>query len=397
MSNKVAIVGAGQAGLTAAVALRDSGWKGDIHLIGAEDHLPYQRPPLSKGYLAGSETKSDLILRSSESLDRDRIDLHLGTEVTSIDRHDRTVTLARGTCLNYDTLILATGSNLRTLNVPGNDLDGVHFIRTIQNSNALRDSFADSGATVFIGGGFLNLEVAAEAAKHGPVTVLEVAPQILGRVLSHETAEALVEYHQSEGIVIRCGIDVAELRGRDGRVTGVALANGEVLSTDRVVVSVGTVANDSIARRCGLATDGGIVVDSHLRTNDPHIFAVGDCARHPNAFAQAEMRVESVQNATDQARHVARQIAHKHDNDYVTVPWFWSTQGTRRLQIAGIAHPDDGIRIAERGGRGKLVVERLRQGRISAVETINAPGAHMKARRALVEFPEPQASLGMSS
>lgn len=397
MSKEVVIVGAGQAGLTAAVALRDSGWEGHIRLIGAEDRLPYQRPPLSKGYLAGSETASDLLLRSAEALERDRIDIHLGVEVTSVDRRSRTVNLSTGECLIYDTLILATGSNLRTLRVPGSDLDGVHLVRTVQDSDALRDDFADSGATVFIGGGFLNLEVAAEAVKHGSVTVLEVAPQILGRVLSPETAAALAEYHQGEGITIRCGVEVAELSGSNGRVTGVTLADGEVIPADRVVVSVGTVANDSIARACRLPADGGIIVDSRLRTIDPHIFAIGDCARHPNAFAQAEMRVESVQNATDQARHVAGQIVHGHENDYMTVPWFWSAQGTQRLQIAGIARPDDGTRIAERGERGKLVVERLRDGRVSAVETINAPGAHMKARRALAEFPELYARIEISS
>ena len=385
MSNNVVIIGAGQAGLTAAMSLRNKGWSHQIHLIGAEAVLPYQRPPLSKGYLAGTETAADLALTSTQALQDHNITTHFSTEVVQVDRASQQVSLSNGTTLPYAWLIFATGSQPRALNIPGSDLAGIHAVRTIADADTLRASFQDGGDTVFIGAGFLNLEVAIEAAKHGSVTVLEVAPQILGRVLSRPAADALADYHASLGIDIRCGVSIKHILGDRGQVTGVELDDGTQVAASRVVLSVGAVARDELADQAGLETAGGIVVDGQLRTSDPTIFAIGDCAVFPSVFADTQTRVESVQNATDQARHVAGVITGETKQPYQAVPWFWSSQGERRLQIAGIAGPNDEAVVVEHNeAKGKMVVERRRDGRVVAVETINAPGPHMKARKTLV-------------
>lgn len=383
MTGNAVIIGAGQAGLTAATALREQGWEGEIHLIGEEEHLPYQRPPLSKGYLAGYENRETLLLRSRTAIEQDGVMLHLGTRVAAINRAERSVELEGSRALPYEVLIIATGSAPRLLGIPGSDLEGVHAVRTIEDADRLRDDLARGGRTVFIGAGFLNLEVAVEALKHGEVSVLEVAPQILGRVLSRETANALQQYHSDLGIEIRCDAAITALRGGGGRVIGIELASGEVVPAERVVLSIGAIARDELAAAAGLETHGGIVVDSALRTSDDRIFAIGDCAKYPSPWAGMRMRVESVQNATDQARHLAETLVAGRDDPYRAVPWFWSVQGERRLQIAGIAMPDDEARLVEQGEAGRLVVERLRGGEVVAVESVNAPAAHMKARREL--------------
>lgn len=385
MHDDVVIIGAGQAGLTAAMSLREKGWAGGIHLIGAEDRLPYQRPPLSKGYLSGTEAESDLALATDKTLADQNIDTHFGATATNIDREHQVVALCNGIQLPYRWLIFATGSQPRQLNVPGKELSGIHAVRTIHDADALRASFAEAtGPTIFIGGGFLNLEVAVPAAEHGAVTVLEVAPQILGRVLSRPAANSLAQYHASLGVEIRCGVTIHRVLGDNGKVTGVEIDDGEVVPAQRVVLSVGAVARDELAFAAGLETAGGVVVDEYLRTEDPAIFAIGDCAVFPNTHAGTQMRVESVQNATDHARHVAGLITKTVDEGYQALPWFWSVQGERRLQIAGLASPEDEAQVVDQDDtKGKLVVERYRTNRLVAVETINAPGPHMKARRTL--------------
>ena len=384
MTTNVVIIGAGQAGVTAALSLRDQGWDQEIHIIGAEDHVPYQRPPLSKGYLAGTEDISDLALCSTAALDNQQITTHFGVAVTQLHREQKVVVLDNGKRLQYRWLIIATGSEPRDLMVPGNELSGLHSVRTVEDADALRECFTNGGHTVFIGGGFLNLEVAAEAARHGSVTVLEVAPQILGRVLSRPAAEALAKHHQQLGVDIRCGTSIRAILGEKNKVVAVELEDGERIATARVVVSVGATARDELAAQAGLVTDAGIIVDEQLRTSDDSIFAIGDCAVYPSVYAGSTMRVESVQNATDQARHVASVITTGSLEDYRAVPWFWSIQGTQRLQIAGLALPDDDTRVVQHDeATGKLVVERMRDDRLVAVETINAPGPHMKARKTL--------------
>lgn len=385
--SSVVIVGAGQAGLSAAVALRSEGWEGAIYLIGEETEAPYQRPPLTKGYLSGAETPSDLLLRNLDALLKDEIDFRPGTLVETIDLEQRRVICSDGDAIDYDFLILATGSTPRRLNLPGCELEGIYTIRTVEDANRLREHFQLKGDTVFVGGGFLNLEVAIEAAKYGRATVIEVGPQILGRVVSPETACALAQYHSTVGVDIQCNANISSIESENDSVSAVILEDGRRIPASRVIVSIGAVPTDSLASSVGLATDNGVVVDNLLRTNAPGVYAIGDCATYPNRYSGTRMRVESVQNATDQARYVARQIVAGPDetSQYSDVPWFWSNQGAKRLQIAGIALPSDETRVVQSDESGKLIVERLRRGEVVAVETINAPGAHMKARKTLAK------------
>lgn len=395
MNQNIVIIGAGQAGLTAALSLREQGWNHGLYLIGDENRTPYQRPPLSKGYLSGIESTDDLALCTNQVLLDRGVTTHFGVEAVQINRLQKLITLSDGSTLDYQWLIFATGSTPRQLDLPGHKLSGIHTIRKVQDADSLQASFKEGGRTLFIGGGFLNLEVAFEASQHGPTTVLELAPQLLGRALSRPAADELQRYHQQRGVDVRCGIQIAEILGSDGAVSGVRLSTGEVISAARIVASIGATARDELAAQAGLETAGGIVVDAYLRTGDDSVFAIGDCATYPNMFSGSSMRVESVQNATDQARHVAAFLTNNSQDCYRAVPWFWSTQGDRRLQIAGLALPDDANRVVERDHRkGKLVVERLRGDQVVAVETINAPGPHMKARKSISAAMPPSTKVG---
>ncbi|MCU4298790.1 FAD-dependent oxidoreductase [Brevibacterium permense] len=383
MDSRIVTIGAGQAGLTASVSLRESGWTGPITLVGEENHSPYQRPPLSKGYLSGAEGDDTLTLKSDAALERADIAVVLGKQAIAIDRHQQHVILEDGTTVPYDFLILATGSSVRELSIPGNDLEGIHYVRTVGDADELRADFELGGDTVFIGGGFLNLEIAVQAQRVGHVTIAEVGSQILGRVVSQETANALADRHREQGMEILTGVEVAEICGEHGRVAGITLKSGENFPTRRVVVSIGSVARTNLAETAGLEVDRGILVDKNLRTSDPRIFAIGDCAKYPNRYAGIDMRVESVQNAADHGRFLATVLTGACKDGYCSVPWFWSTQGDMKLQIAGISMASDESRIVEQTDTGRLVVERYREGRLVAVETVNAPGPHMKARHAL--------------
>lgn len=388
-TKQVVIIGAGQGGLTTGVTLRELGWRGGITLIGDEPGAPYQRPPLSKGYLDGTENESDLLLRNADLLDKDRIDIRAGITATRVDRNARQVELADGSLLPYDHLVFATGARNRDIDVPGADLVGVHAIRTKRDADALRGELSIPGATLVIGAGFLGLEAASVATGVGAVTVLEFAPQILGRVLSREMADAIADAHAHNGVDIKCGAQVGELIGKEGRIVGATLTTGEQIEVSRVIVSIGALPRVDLAAEAGFEVDGGIIVDARLRTADPNVYAIGDCAKYPNPFAETEMRVESVQNATDQGRYIAAAIVGGSGKDcenhdpYAAVPWFWSKQAGQNLQIAGIALPSDASRRTSSEGDAKVVVERIRNGRVVAVESLNSPRAHMQARRAL--------------
>lgn len=383
----VIIIGAGQAGFTTAASLRDAGWAGLIHLVGAEDE-PHQRPPLSKGYLAGVETEGDLTLSTAEKLCNDGIDYRPNQNGTEVDRIAQRVTLASGDSLPYGQLIFATGSRARTLPLAGGDLDGVHTLRTRRDADLLKGKLAAPSRFVIVGGGFIGLEVAATAAKAGhTVTVVEVAPRLLERALSPSMADHLAEVHRAQGVEIRYQAGVAEFVGNDGRVGGVVLLDGSTLPADLVLVAVGAAPRTELAEAAGLAIQDGILTDEHLQTFDPAIHAVGDCARYPNLHAQATVRLESVQNATDTARHAAQHIMGTTTDRYHSVPWFWSHQFQHKLQIAGVAAPADSETPIPASKKGAIAVARERDGQLVALETINDPRTHLKARRLLAEGP----------
>lgn len=391
----VVIVGAGQAGVTMALSLRNAGHPGEIVLIGAESGAPYQRPGLSKGYLAGLEADDDLILRAPEALARDGIRYRAGVSVVAIDRASRAVLLGSGETIRYGKLVLATGSRPRRLPVPGMDLAGVGVLRSREDSLALRSRLEGADHLVVVGGGFLGLEAAATATKSGVrVAVLEFETRLLQRAIGATAAAALAEVHRDHGVELRLGSAVEEFVG-DGALRGVRVSDGSLLPAELALVAVGASPVVELAERAGLTVADGIVVDARLTTSDLDILAIGDCGRFPSSYVDVGVRLESVQNATDQARFVARRLMGDASAiAYDSVPWFWSQQHDRRLQIAGLALPGDQERVLPASRPGSLAVARVRDDRIVAVETINDPRVHMRARRLLAGGPVDAARIG---
>lgn len=383
----VVIIGAGQAGVTVATSLREGGWTAPISIVGSEAGAPYQRPGLSKGYLAGAESDDDLILRAPQFLSDEGIEFRGDVAATDLDRDSRTVLLETGEVLEFGILILATGSQARTLPIPGAELPGVRTLRTKDDSRALREHISRRGPLVIVGGGFLGLEAAATATQAGcAVTVLERGLGLLRRAVGPAAAGHLARLHESRGVRILFDIGVAEFVG-DDVLRSVVLTDGTSMGAGTVLVAVGASPNTLLAERAGLEVTDGIVVDEHLRTSDPRIFAIGDCARFPSAHAEAVVRLESVQNAVDHARHVAAVLIGRHVSNYASVPWFWSHQYDRNLQIAGMSSPSDREIVLTPTKDTGLAVARQRGGRVVAVETINDPRIHMKARRLLATGP----------
>ena len=383
---RIVIVGAGQAGFQAAASLREAGFSGSLTLVGEEAALPYQRPPLSKAYLAGKTDARGLLLRQESFFAEHRIDHRSGTRVTAIDRAERSLLLSDGDRLAYDHLILATGTRNRALPVQGADLAGVRQLRSLDDADALRSAIADSHRIVVVGAGFIGLEFAAVCAARGlSVTVIEAAERVMARAVSPETSEAFRTSHEEAGVTFLFGAGVTTLEGEAGRVAAVRTADGQSLPADLVLVGIGVVPNQELAAEAGLTVRDGIEVDAFLATSDPAISAIGDCVRFPSRFAAGmpggdRVRIESVQNAVDQGRCLAARLTGR-PAAYDAVPWFWSDQGPRKLQIAGLAAPGDAS-VPRRAGAG-FSVFRFRDDALSAVESVDRPADHMAARRLL--------------
>ena len=379
MSHVVAI-GAGQAGAALAARLRSGGHAGPITLIGEEPILPYQRPPLSKGYLLGEMGADRLTLRSADFYAEQDIALRLGAPVSAIDPRARTVTLGTET-IRYDDLVLTTGSVPRRLPAAiGGDLAGVYTVRTVADVDAERAEFSPGRRLVIVGGGYIGLEAAAVAAKLGlDVTVLEMAPRILQRVAAPETSDYFRALHTAHGVKILESTGLERLLGEAGHVTAARLTDGREIPADFVIAGIGILPATQLAEAAGLVIENGIRTDSHGRTSDPHIWAAGDCASFP--WQGGRLRLESVQNAIDQADLVADNILGA-DKDYVPMPWFWSDQYDCKLQIAGLNTGYD--RIVTRGPDGAAVSFWYFKGdRLLAVDAMNDSRAYMVGKRLL--------------
>ena len=391
----VVIVGAGQAGLTTALALRENGWTGRIDLIESEPTAPYQRPPLSKGFLMGTDTTEDLITRPLWLLKRDRIRYRRDCSVIRIDRRRHEVLTDRGDVLGYDHLVLATGAAPRHPRIEGADLDGVLTLRTVAQAQNLRNELARATNVVVLGGGFLGLELATAAAIASRVTVLERGRDVLRRSVSGPMARVLATRHAERGVRILFGAEAIRLIGQGDRVTGVELLGGEVISADLVLATLGAVPNTSLAAAAGLDTADGIVVDARLQTSDPVVFAIGDCAVQRDPQQGRLARVESVQNAVDQGRFVAARITAASERPYSSTPWFWSHQAGQNLQIAGAAIPGSEAVVTETSDL-RTTILRVLDGMLVAVETLNDPRTHVRARRALATGPVPVGEFALS-
>ena len=382
----VVVVGAGQAGFQVAASLREARFADAITLIGDEPALPYQRPPLSKGYLAGKTDAEGLLLRPAGYYAEHRIVHRPRARAVRIDRAGRRLHLSDGEGLAYDHLVLATGARNRPLPVPGADLPGVHQLRSRADADDLSAALAAARRIVVIGAGFIGLEFAAVCAGRGlSVTVIEMTDRVMARAVSVETSAAFRSVHEAMGIGFVLGSAVSRIEATGNRAGAVLTGDGRRFEADLVLVGIGVVANQELAEEAGLEVRDGIVVDALLATSDPAISAIGDCVRFPSRFAASlpggdRVRIESVQNAIDQGRCLAARLTGR-PHAYEAVPWFWSDQGSWKLQIAGLAGPDDiGIR---RGPDEAFSVFRFRDGRLRAVESVNRPADHMAARRIL--------------
>jgi 3-phenylpropionate/trans-cinnamate dioxygenase ferredoxin reductase subunit len=379
----ILILGAGQAGLQAAVSLREEGFDGSIRLIGEEPVLPYQRPPLSKGYLMGTASAESLVLRPRKLLEDLRIEMVCDARAVAIDRAQRALLFADGQRRSYGHLVLATGARARRWAGAGAELGNVVYLRSIADAALLASRMAQARTAVIIGAGFIGLEFAAVAAKAGlAVDVVEAAERPMARAVSPTMSDLFRRWHEQAGIAMHLKARVAHLEGDDGKVARVHLDDGRMLPADLVLIGIGGIANDELAAAAGLPVDGGVVVDEMLQTADPAISAIGDCASHPNVFAACRTRIESVQNAIDQGRAVAARLAGR-PSPYRAVPWFWSDQGALKLQMAGlVAGADRTVEIGSRDER-RLSLLAFRKGAFVGVESVNRPADTMLARRIL--------------
>lgn len=383
--DRIVVVGAGQAGAALVARLRQKGFGGKITLIGEEPVPPYQRPPLSKAYLLGDLPQERLFLRPESFYAEHDIDLRMGVPVRAIDRGARVLRLGDDT-LSYDHLALTTGSVPRRLPARlGGDLGGVHVVRSIADVDGMAGEFVAGRRVVILGGGYIGLEAAAVAAQKGlDVSVVELAPRILQRVAAPETSDALRALHQAHGVRILEGIGVERLDG-EGRVSAVRLGDGSTLAADFVIVGIGILPETRLAEAAGLVVENGIAVDDFGQSSDAHIWAAGDCASF--LFRGQRMRLESVQNAIDQAEAVADNMLGA-GVPYQPLPWFWSDQYDLKLQIAGLNTGYDRVvvRQAEARSHWYFAGEKL-----LAVDALNDPRAFMLAKRLLAEGRSPDA------
>jgi 3-phenylpropionate/trans-cinnamate dioxygenase ferredoxin reductase component len=383
MKTGAVIVGTGQAGFQTAASLRAEGYQESITLIGEEPHIPYQRPPLSKGFPLGTQDLESIELRPAKFYADHQIHLLAGERVAALDRTSRHVTLVSGNKVSYGKLVLATGARNRLLPVKGAGLDGVLYLRSLDEAIALKERLKTAQEMVVIGGGFIGLELAAAACTLGKsVTVFEALPRLMSRVVAPVISDFYRELHSNKGVKVFCGAYVSEITGSGGAVREVALSDGRRFPADLVLVGIGVVPNSELACDAGLRLSNGIAVDEHLQTDDENVFAIGDCAEHPCIFAGARIRLESVQNAADQAQCVAATIAGR-PAPYRALPWFWTDQFDIKLQMAGISHGHE--RIATRGNpeSRKLSVFYFRENQLVAIDSINRPLDHMIGRKLL--------------
>jgi 3-phenylpropionate/trans-cinnamate dioxygenase ferredoxin reductase subunit len=351
-------------------------------MAGDEPYAPYQRPPLSKTYLMGTMERERLFLKPDAFYADAKCQTIYGVPAVSINRAAKEVALADGRVLAYDRLLLATGSRVRKIKIPGADLEGIHYLRSIADVDALRPAFERAKSLAVVGGGYIGLEVAAVARKYDlKVTVLEALDRVMARAVSKPVSEFYQKVHREAGVAFHLNTGVEAFLGTD-KLSGVR-AGGRVFDADIALVGIGVVPNSEIAQDAGLACDDGIRVDQACATSDPAIFAAGDCTRHHGRTGDL-IRLESVQNAIDQAKHAALSMVGK-PAAYREVPWFWSDQYDLKLQIAGLARPGDETVLRGDPGSRKFAVFHLRGGAVAAVEAVNAAPEYLVGRKLIAD------------
>jgi 3-phenylpropionate/trans-cinnamate dioxygenase ferredoxin reductase subunit len=377
--SSVVIIGAGHAAGQVAASLRQDGHEGPIIMLGDEPFIPYQRPPLSKQYLAGEQAIDRVYLRPQKFYDDKNISVRTGVTVDRIDRAHKSVHTTTGESFSYDDLVIATGSRARKLSIEGSNLGGIHYLRTVADVDAIRSEMGAGKKLVIVGGGYIGLEVASVAVTSGmEVHVIEMEARILQRVTTPEMSAYYHQLHTSRGVQIHTSTGVKGFTGDNNRVKGV-IAGDQTFAADVVIVGIGIIPNVELARDAGLTCDNGIVVDDHCRTSDPHIYAIGDCSNHPNPLLGRRLRLESVPNAMDQARVASGNIRGQ-DKTYAAIPWFWSDQYELKLQMVGFSA--DGNQQVLRGDKStnQFAVFYLKDGVLVAADAVNSPKEFMLCR-----------------
>lgn len=381
---RIVIVGAGKGGAQLAASLRDAGSTARITLLGDEDAAPYERPPLSKGYLLDGPDGEKLDTYSAEFYAEHDIDLRVGSRVVAIEPAENHVTLEGGETVPYDRLVLATGADPRSLPIPGADLQGVVGLRSLADAAKLRELLRAGRELVVIGGGYLGLEVAVAAATGFdlPVTVIESLPRLLARTAVPGTAEYVAAYHTALGVRVLLSAQVIGLGADEGgHVAYVETDTGERLPAGVVFYGIGAIPRVELAVSAGLEVGNGIRVNASLKTSVPNIWAIGDCCEFPSAHVNASVRLESIQNAVDQARHLAAEFTGGDPGAYRATPWFWSDQSTMKIQSVGYVRDHDESVTIGSPAEGKFSVLVFQGGRLVGADSVNAPGHHLALRK----------------
>ena len=373
------IIGCGQAGGQAAASLRQEKYEGPITMIGQEPYIPYQRPPLSKQYLSGEQEKEKLSLRQESFYSEKEINLKLGTSVLSLDPDKRELQLENGETVTYDKLLVATGGRPRKLEVDGHTLKGIHYLRNIDDVDAIKTQMSTSQNLVIVGGGYIGLEVASVAIKRGlTVSVLEMESRILERVTTQEMSAFYHQLHTDEGVDILTSTQAKAFKGSE-TVESVVCGDHEI-PADLVIVGIGILPNTEMAEAAGLETNNGLVVDEHCRTSNEHIFAAGDCTNHPNPILNRRLRLESVPNAMEQGRVAASNMLGG-SKSYASMPWFWSDQYEHKLQMVGFSKDSDQSIVRGDMESKSFTVFYLKDGSIIAADSVNNPKEFMASKQ----------------
>ena len=390
----VVIVGAGQGGAHTAISLRQQKFAGSVLVIGAEPFLPYERPALSKEYLAGEKAFDALLLRPASYWEEKKVEVRLGERVVSVDPGAHELRTANGSTIGYGTLVWATGGNARRLGCAGHDLVGVHTVRDRADVDRMKSELETANEIVVVGGGYVGLEAAAVLRKQGKhVTVLEAEPRVLARVAGEALSRFFEAEHRAHGVDVRTGAQVVALEEKEGRVCGVRLASGESIPAELVIVGIGIDAAVEPLTAAGALSSNGVIVDLQCKTSLPDVYAVGDCAAHPNVHAEGRViRLESIQNANDQGMIVAKSIAGSlgAEERYDAVPWFWSNQYDLRLQTVGLSQGHDDVVLRGAPESRTFSVVYLRGGRVIALDCVNhtkdyLQGKTLIAKRTVVD------------
>jgi len=385
VTERVVIAGAGHAAGQAAATLRQKKWAGEIVLVGEEPWLPYQRPPLSKKFLAGELPAERLYVKPPAFYDDSSITVKLETRVDGIDRTTKSLRLNDGDTIGYDRLILALGARTRRLPpLPGSDLAGLHYLRNVHDVQRIRHGLVEGRNLVIIGAGYIGLEVAAVACRLGlHVTVVEMQDRVMKRVVAPPVSAFYEREHRQHGVNLMLETGIRGFRGQT-QVDGVVLTDGSTVAADLVVTGIGIVPNTEIAAAAGLEVSDGIVVDERCRTSDELIYAIGDCTMHPNRLIGRSVRLESVQNALEQARTAAANLCGE-DARYAEIPWFWSDQYDLKLQIAGLSQGYDSAVLRGDPGSRSFSCVYLSGGRILAVDAVNNPKDFLQSKRLIAD------------